>query len=396
MQLFYWGEIKNDYPLLSQIRRTSIYDLIVTEINAHSLHTRYAQQKNGKVFQYLNCEAIPSGTPRYQHYVDSHPTYFLYDDADQAGNKMVEKDYSTNYLLDLDVAACRADRIEQINQIVANGNLKGIALDVICSWMYENYYASVDDTGTAETPINHATGIAYTDAEWLNMFTTFLIELIDQADYEIFMNGIGWLNGDQYDNTTGGQASGINALCDYVMMEGAFRGLSDAVDTWRTEANIVKDLAMIIDLGDKACVQANLLVDCSAAAATALQIFNYCTALYLLACSSNSHYCFMTTSNPNTPAVTTKLAFDWNGRAYDLFSLIGTPTSTYAKAALTGGDNTYDRDFTYGKVLVNPTANDDAAVTLGATYYQLDGTAVTEPAMAAHTGLVLFETDPTA
>jgi hypothetical protein len=62
---------------------------------------------------------------------------------------------------------------------------------------------------------------------------------------------------------------------------------------------------------------------------------------------------------------------------------IGTPTGTYTK---TGG--VYQRAFTAGKVLVNPT-NFPVTVQLGGTYRTLDGVTVTALTMKPHTGEVL-------
>ena len=62
---------------------------------------------------------------------------------------------------------------------------------------------------------------------------------------------------------------------------------------------------------------------------------------------------------------------------------LGTPSAKYAKA-----DGVYQRPYTAGKVLVNPTGS-TYKVSLGATYVDLAGTRVTAVTLGPNSGKVL-------
>jgi hypothetical protein len=109
------------------------------------------------------------------------------------------------------------------------------------------------------------------------------------------------------------------------------------------------------------------------------QWFLYGLASFLLGSQGRSAFSF--TGSSSTDRTTVYPAYATN---------LGTPVGAYA---LTGG--AYQRHFTNGLVLVNPT-NTAVTVTLGGTYFDSRGRSVTSVKMNADTGILLTKTAPAA
>jgi hypothetical protein len=69
---------------------------------------------------------------------------------------------------------------------------------------------------------------------------------------------------------------------------------------------------------------------------------------------------------------------------------LGVPSSAYKVIVGPGPVNVYTREFSKGKVLVNPTYS-ATTINLGGSYKKLDGTTVSSITMSAHTGEILLK-----
>jgi hypothetical protein len=102
------------------------------------------------------------------------------------------------------------------------------------------------------------------------------------------------------------------------------------------------------------------------------QWHEFSLASFLLGTSGNDDYSFIPTRGSSAVAVD-----PWDGFP------IGSPTSTYV--AVGGG---FMRDFTTGKVLVNP-GTSSWTLNLGRSYRDVNGRRMTTATLPPHTGLIL-------
>jgi hypothetical protein len=360
-------------------------DFIMTDINA-SIDKNQSLTASGKtVYKYVNSAVVIVNSNQYLWILANHPEWFL---ADSASNKIVEKSYSSNYLLDIGNPDVREWRLNRIRDYYLWGS-NGIWFDVMAAYLYTGYYASVDDLTTSEMGINPRTGLTVTSDEWYTWNLAYLQEA-QVALGNVCPNLIGCYSGDQYFRQSALKARDFIPYASYMHCEGVLLvGGSSSALTFKSPTasgeSWEKDVNMLIDIGDKTLFQVVTIGGLTTA--EWYQILDYHFNSYLMGTTTNSHLWIGYGA--------TMVGLDYNKYAYDAFNNLVAPSETFtavsaAKGRLSGGTNTYHRTFEGGMALVNPSTATDATVLLGGTYYDSEGVAVTSVAMGPDTGKLLL------
>jgi hypothetical protein len=167
-----------------------------------------------------------------------------------------------------------------------------------------------------------------------------------------------------------GRASML-ANADYGMAEDYFINPSDAVTAYRSEADWKKDVDMTADVGQRGKHFIGTVKSwANGTQAQKDQLLKYVSASFLLGAD---------------PTVTAYLNFQdehglYGGSQYYAWwnANLGTASGAYFKTG-----NCYVRNFTQGKVVVNPTTS-SCSYRLGGTYTDVAGGHVTTATLAAH------------
>ena len=160
---------------------------------------------------------------------------------------------------------------------------------------------------------------------------------------------------------------------DYAMAEDYFISPKDAVTAYRTEADWKKDVDMTVDVGKRGKHFIGTVKSWpSGTTAQKDQLLKYVSASFLLGAD---------------PTVTAYLNFQnehglYGGTQYYAWwnADLGAPSGAYFKSG-----NCYVRNFTKGKVVVNPTTA-SCSYSLGGTYTDVTGAKVTTASLPVHTG----------
>jgi hypothetical protein len=281
---------------------------------------------------------------------------------DAAGNKIKSVQFG-NYLMDLSNPAWTQDVINRCKDFLAVSGYDGCFLDTLGSAPLEPSYV----TGLAVDP---ATKKVWTKNQWLAMTTSIAAQTrAALAPKPVWGNGVG--SGTKYFETNG-QTSKILDGLDGGMVELFIRNPTNPVTTYRNETQWKQDVDMLVDAaanGHKLMTITKVWTNATKAQADAWQ--RYALASFLLGYTPGMDWFSFRVDHKPTSA------------GPYLRAAIGSPTGPYAKVA-----GVYQRQFTGGKVLVNPTRS-PVTVKLAGTYRTLDGAVVTALTMMPHTGEVL-------
>src|SRR3972149_5044657 len=147
----------------------SHYDLLITDgysyYNSKVSHLRELNP-NLKILAYRNGTIIVKGSSDWSYITANHPGWFL---LDSQGNRIFEKDYPLNYLLDPQNSGWKAYRAEQLEEYVGTYGYDGIYLDVIHPWILSGDYLYYN-----AHPINPRTVKPFTNSEWWQANLDFL------------------------------------------------------------------------------------------------------------------------------------------------------------------------------------------------------------------------------
>jgi hypothetical protein len=232
--------------------------------------------------------------------------------------------------------------------------------------VYMDSMGSMAFYGFPSTPINPQTHKPFTMTEWLNA-TTGLASAVDAAvTIPVIDNGLN--NGTRYF----ANMSPLGAVGQGGVFEECFRDATDGVAAWPSATDWLNQVKAIIDVqsrGKIALCLTKLWVSATDAQRTQWQRF--ALSSFLLAKGSSADFMFMGSKTQN--ALST---------ANTGFPALGTATG-----AMKQSGSLYMRYFQHGVVVVNPSGS-AASTSLGASYTDTTGRAVTSATLGGHTGAI--------
>jgi hypothetical protein len=273
---------------------------------------------------------------------------------DVNGNKVRSNGYG-NFLMDVSNPGWIKSVYDRCSAIIAAQGYHGCFLDMMGP-------ASVTEGYGTGVPVNPKTGLKYTKAEWLALTTALSAQVHQLVGLEkpFYVNGIG--NGQSYFNSAAPSSRLLDGI-DGSLAEYWLRGAKDSLSKYPTETGWKQNVDMIADAtarGKKTLITVKTWGNGTIEQRNAWHV--YSLASYLLAADGTGQYQFLPTEAAE--------AMTANDPLLDGL-LIGAPTAPYAKA---GG--VYQRSYTNGRVLVNPTKV-VVTVSLGAAFTTTTGTTVT-------------------
>jgi len=268
-----------------------------------------------------------------------------------------------NYLMDVSNPAWIANRADTCASFIAYSGYQGCMLDMLgVAPLLPGYLTSL--------PIDPATGKVWAQSEWLAATAALATQVrAAVSPHVVFGNGLG--NGRRYFGSPA-SAQLLSGL-DGGIAEAWIRSAGQGIGTFPTEAYWKQDVDMLADAaarGKAVLTLTKVWVEGTTAQKDAWHEF--ALASFLLGSNGSSYFSFSYDRGDDPTA----------GHPWDDVDL-GDPIGPYAKA-----DGVYQRAFTAGKVLVNPTRN-TYVVALDRPYRTLEGTVVTSVTIGPDTGVVL-------
>lgn len=296
----------------------------------------------------------------------SFPTTLYARDA--AGNFIQSRNFGS-WLMQVQTPEWKDVAVEHCKRYLQNPGFDGCFLDMLGA-------APVISNYTTSKPINPATGSVWTRAEWMGeMARTGEYVQSKLPEALVAGNGLSW--GLHYLDPTGPTStlwSGINGG----MAELFVRLSTDAVTTYRSEVDWKKDVDMLVDAGkrgESVLAVTKLWVTATPAQRDAWQ--RYAFATFLLGTNGQQYLSF---SDAKT----------WEALTADApieRADVGVPTTSYA---LMGTTRVYQRKFTKGMALVNPSGS-SYRVSLGGRYHRAGTTGSFKSiTVAPHSGEILL------
>lgn len=376
-RVFYMITTNNKLDVELQFIAVS-YDLVVdngANLTVAQLDRLHALNPRIKIIKYFNGTNVTFGGAHYAWIDSNKPHWFLLD----ANGKRVHSK-SNNYGLKPGHPDVRNWLAQVCSEILTSKPYDGIYLDIIRASMNYAYYDSTTDNWII--PVNPNTNLEYTYLEW---------QAHQQGKLDVVKAHIGEklliFNNQSYTRYFAGDGGEgyrfWDSRVDGAMIEGFIRWANDPILTFRSEANWRKDVDIVADStlkGKYILAQTGFDINMQTPIADKKRVGTYAFASFLLGKNGSSAY-FSTrdvdtieTGHPHETAFENIWLTD-----------IGEPLDSYSKSS-----NVYQRDFTNGKVLVNPNATQTFTVDLGKTYKTLEGQVITKATMVPHTGLILL------
>lgn len=308
----------------------------------------------------------------------NHQDWFLRNSAGnyihRKSTETVEMNPKRAYVMDPGNAGWRNWLANKAQQYVDYG-FDGLFLDLVTA----SYWGGWDSY-----PMNPETGLLYTNSQWREK----LVSLVDVVKLKIgnktlIFNGLN-TGKEYYNNNNPAPLDEANA--DGMMIEGFLRWSSDAVGQPRSETDWKKDVDLLVktgSLGKVVCVNSAIDgVEPAPSDEEIEELVRYLFASFLVGRTGNSTYFrFNSPGYPPNSIVPTY----WEKDLPMYHIQIGDAIGPYYKQ-----NNVYQRDFTNGKVLVNPTDSGSTyIVQLGNFFQTLEGQTVTSVNLAPKTGTIL-------
>jgi hypothetical protein len=282
---------------------------------------------------------------------------------DAAGNRVTSVSFG-KYIMDVSNPLWWANRAEKCVDLTAETGYTGCFLDVLGP-------GPLLPGESSAIPINPNTGREWTESEWLEAVAQLASHVRTRlGDATVYGNAIGY--GKRYFDPVAPSSQLFDAL-DGLMAEIFVRPATESVTNYRKESVWRQDVDMLVDAGvngDRVLVTTKLWVPATTAQTDSWH--EYALATFLLGTNGNSSFSFL----PDRHQPTAGHPW-WN---LD----IGTPAGNYSMA-----NGVYQRDFTLGRVLVNPT-DDPESAPVGPGWIDLDAGPVPDIiTLAPHTAIIL-------
>jgi hypothetical protein len=332
------------------------YDLITIRIGQLGTYTAAMRSANPslRIFVYIN------GTYLYKANLAQVSPAIL---AHSSSGALIQSNGWGNYLGTPSAAGWVSYKQKECRSAIAATGADGCYMDMLGS------APTMPGYNTA-LPVNPATGKTWTKAEWLKASAALAGKVSAFTGKPTLGNGFG--NGPRYfDRTapsrvllTGAVGSTAEA---WLKAPGSPVTSFEAESQWKQDVDLLGDANAV---GGVALTMTKTWGGGTTAQKGAYRL--YALASFLLGNSGHSYFYF--TANQSDAATLDS----------PLYHLpLGTPTGAYAKL---GG--LYQRSFSNGRVLVNPTTA-TVSLALGGSYRTAAGTAVTSVRLAPHTAQIL-------
>jgi hypothetical protein len=288
---------------------------------------------------------------------------------DASGAKVQSRNFG-NWLMDVSNPEWGATVARQCTSFVAGDpGYDGCFLDMLGTGpLLDNYLTS--------QPVNPSTGAIWTTADYIRATDT-IASGVQAANPDLLVAGNGLGLGRRYFDPTAPTSVLWNSV-GAAMPELFVRAAGDSLTKYRPAAAWKSDVSMLADSGSRAkVVLAATKTWVTGSDADKEAWHRYALATFLLGTDGAGYFAFLP---DKTWAAITAPSTDEDAD-------IGTASGPYAKVKGTG---MYQRRFTNGVVVVNPTTT-PYTMALGGTFRSLGGETVTSVTMAPHTGDVLVK-----
>ncbi|HTX47070.1 MAG TPA: putative glycoside hydrolase [Solirubrobacteraceae bacterium] len=298
-----------------------------------------------------------------------HPGWFL---RDRAGAIVHEPGYPDNLLMDPGNPQVIAYRVAGVRRLVDRFGYNGVFLD--------NVFPYIEDGGSvwySGLPIDPRTGRPFTNREWYRDTLAFLRAVRRALGRRKLLIFNGLVTGQVFSQFRR-EYLGYLSVSSGAMEEGFMRWDGDPANSFRSESLWLADvesIAAVNRLHKLAIGWTDLAVPASAAQASRVEL--YSLSSYLLAAGGPRYYSFL--REPVRGAVQ-PFQRDWSLR-------LGAPIGPYFRQ---GG--LFERSFTHGLVLVNPTDSGRSySEALPRSYETLAGRRVTTVTVGPKRGTILLD-----
>jgi len=295
---------------------------------------------------------------------------FVYDTSlpesayshDANGRRIRSQQFGT-YLLNPNSAAALSYQTSLARHMLSSSGYDGVFLDTLG-------VAAINPGFVTSQPINPATGRVWTGADWMAATSAMAGKTAAAIGKPVLGNGL--RDGTSYYDPTVLSRQLTRTGLDAGMAEAWVRGGANPITNYPSEAVWRQNVDMLADAGNAGCsVMPITKVWTSGTQAQKDAWYEFVLATYLLGNDGHSYVSFSYDQGDATAHL------KWN----DLN--LGTPAGPYAKLK-----NVYQRFFSGGLVLVNPTPN-TYTVSLGGTYRTLSGAAVTSIKLTPNSAEIL-------
>jgi hypothetical protein len=260
------------------------------------------------------------------------------------------------------------DRVATAQALLTKSGYDGIFLDMVGPFPTTGTYVTDAVTGSFTMPAVPGSSPCsnWSDASWMDTTGALAQRIRSVTGKPTWGNGIN--HGPWYFTKP---TSRLQPFMDGLMAEAFVRGAASGVNAYWNETQWKQDVDMLVDAN--AGGRSVLAVTKVWVPATPAQIdawHRYAEATFLLGAGPTAYFEFRADTALSDDDPLSHLA-------------IGTPTGAYAKV-----NGVYRRDFTLGRVLVNPSSV-TTTIDLGATYVTFGGATVTALTMKPHSAAIL-------
>lgn len=285
-----------------------------------------------------------------------------------------------NWLMDLTQSGWKTDRNSQAQSKISSygAYVDGVWLDLLgVAPVLSGYDYASDADGeqvkfVSNLPYNQAAGHTYTRSEW--MTNTIAIAKGVASFINKSVGGNGLAQGNQYFASDSPTKQLFTGGLNDIMAEEFIRPELDGITQHsRNFYDWKKDVDMLVDAGKLGKqVETMTKVWTSDTPAEINAWHRFALASFMLGTDGNSSFGFVSDKNWSTP-----LPY------WDEANQIGSAQGAYFQSG-----SMYERNYTNGLVVVNPSAS-SASLGLNGTYQTLDGAQVTSLTLGAYSGEVL-------
>jgi hypothetical protein len=332
-----------------------------------------------KALLYRNMRSVETRFAEYTTFLNNG---WLLRDTSGA---LIATDVPNSYLVDVGNPAYQTWMGNYINSAINDVGYDGVFADNSLFWGCDLFWS------VSSTPINPRTNQPWADAECRQALIGLHKAIKNAIGSKILLcNGI--YNGDRfYQHQSNYMEYLTSSPLDGIMIEGGWYPYADQGAMWMSEQQWLNAVNLL------AFLQNNFLAEhtnrfsvsiCQLrnldgtqisfpAGCTEKQMATYCYTSTLLGIKNDQNYLGLFESS------------NWNVQYMQPLNnvFVGNPINDYYIIA---GTHVYARDFSNGKVLVNPTTS-SYTISLGGNYKNLDGSTVSSITMNAHSGEILLK-----
>jgi hypothetical protein len=276
------------------------------------------------------------------------------------GQRIRSVDFGT-WLLNPLAPEALANQVSRATDVLASSGYDGVFLDTLGP-------AALNPSFVTGLPVHPATGQVWTVPEWVAATAALAGKVAATIGTPVIANGL--RDGRNYFE------SGTDQLLDTglegAMAEAWLRGATNPITSYPKETVWKQNVDAVVDAGVRgASFLAVTKVWTDATQAQKDAWYKYTVASFMLANDGKAYLSFSYEQGDAT------VDYPWNHLYF------GPPAGPYSKV-----DGVYQRSFSRGRVLVNPTTS-TFRVALGGTYRTLDGAVVTSVTLAPQTAEIL-------